>query len=155
MLPMLTFATERLSDVRAEAEPLLLRHWEEVALNRDTVALDPDWEAYQRVEDAGAFHVTTARQDGALVGYAAYVIAGNLHYRSLRVAECDIFWLAPERRHGMAGARLLKAAEEHLRALGVNKVILKTKLHGGLDLGPLFDQLGYGAIERTHAKMLG
>ncbi len=150
---MLTFRVETLAAVRDEAAPLLRRHWEEIALNRDTVPLDPDWQAYDRVEAAGLLHITTARNDaGGLVGYAVYFVVPNLHYRSLRVAETDIFWLVPEHRRGLAGLRLLRAAEAHLAALGVNKIVSKVKLHH--DTGPLFERLGYTAIERVYAKMV-
>lgn len=151
---MLTFQTERLTEVRAEAEPLLRRHWEEIALDRDTVPLDPDWDAYARIEAAGLMHITTARDGtGRLVGYAAYFLAPNLHYRSLHVAETDIFWLSPEHRRGSAGLRLIRAAEEHLKTRGVNKIVSKVKLHH--DTGPVFERLGYTAIERIYAKKLG
>lgn len=151
---MLTFQTERLAAVREEAAPLLRRHWEEVALDQDTVPLDPDWEAYGRIEASDMLHITTARdQAGRLVGYSAYFLVPNLHYRSLCVAETDIFWLAPEYRKGTAGMRLLRAAEEHLKARGINKIVSKVKLHR--DTGPLFERLGYTAIERIYAKKLG
>lgn len=151
---MLTFQTERLSDVRDEAAPLLRRHWEEIALDREMVLLDPNWDAYARIEAAGLMHITTARDEaGALVGYSAYFVMPNLHYRSLMVAETDIFWLAPEHRRGTAGLRLIRAAEAELKALGVNKIVSKVKIH--FDTGPLFERLGYRAIERIYAKTLG
>lgn len=151
---MLTFQTEALANVREEAAPLLRRHWQEVALDQGTVPLDPDWDAYAQIEAAGLMHITTARDEtGALVGYSAYFIAPNLHYRSLRVAETDIFWLAPEHRRGLAGARLIRAAEAALAERGVNKVVSKVKIH--IDTGPLFERLGYHAIERIYAKTLG
>ncbi|MCG5241398.1 GNAT family N-acetyltransferase [Azospirillum doebereinerae] len=149
----LTFQTEALADVRDEAAPLLRRHWQEIALDRETVPLDPNWDAYAQIEAAGLMHITTARDEtGALVGYSAYFIAPNLHYQSLVVAETDIFWLAPEHRQGLAGARLIKAAEAALAARGVNKVVSKVKMH--FDTGPLFERLGYRAIERIYAKRL-
>lgn len=149
---MITFQFETFADIRAEVEPLLKRHWEEIALNKDSVPLDPDWEKYERINAAGLMHITTARRGGALVGYSAYFVSGNLHYRSLTVAESDIFWLAPEERNGMTGIRLLQAAEEHLKARGVNKIVSKVKLH--MDVGHVFTLLGYEPIERVYAKMV-
>lgn len=151
---MLTFRVEQLEAVRDEAAPLLVQHWREIGLNQDTVPLDPDWDAYARIEAAGLMHITTARDaDGRLVGYAAYFLMPNLHYRSLHVAETDIFWLDPEHRKGTAGLRLIRAAEEQLKARGVNKIVSKVKLH--FDTGPVFERLGYIAIERIYAKTLG
>lgn len=150
---MLTFQREALADVRDEMIPLLQRHWEEIALNKDSVPLDPDWEKYDLIEKAGMFCLVTAREAGAMVGYASFTVLGNLHYRSLYLADGDVFWLAPEYRKGTAGIRLLKAAEQILIGMGVNKIVNKTKLHS--DLGPLFEYLGYTAIERVYAKMVG
>lgn len=149
---MVSFQVERIEDLRAEAEPLLARHWEEIALDKDTVPLDPDWESYARIENAGALHITTARDGAALVGYACYALGRNLHYRSLFMAESDIFWLAPEYRKGMTGVKLLKAAERFLAQIGVNKIVNKVKLHN--DVGGIFEHLGYRAIERVYAKRI-
>lgn len=58
-----------------------------------------------------------SRGSGILAGYAAYFLTPNLHYRSRLVAEADVFYLAPEYRRGLAGLRLLQAAErECIRA---------------------------------------
>jgi GNAT superfamily N-acetyltransferase len=147
---MITFHDERFEDVIDEAMPLLRRHWEEIALNKDTVPLDPDIERYKQISSIGMLHITTARDGGDLIGYAAYFIMPNLHYRSVIVGETDIFWLAPEYRKGMVGARLLKTAETHLINKGVNTVVSKVKISH--DVGALFERLGYTAIERIYMK---
>jgi GNAT superfamily N-acetyltransferase len=166
-----SFQEERLADVRDEALPLLRRHWDEIALDKDTVPLEPDWERYARLEELGVFKVMTARRSGAshgisdpvaggraatprgeLVGYASFFVFPNIHYKSLVVADGDIFWVAPEHRDG-TGYRLLKAAEAMLVASGVRKIVNKTKL--GHDAGPVFERLGYRAIERVYAKTVG
>jgi GNAT superfamily N-acetyltransferase len=150
---MITFQREALRDVRAEVEPLLVRHWHEIALNKDTVPLDPNWDMYFRAEDAGHVCAITARCDGELVGYVNYIIVPNLHYRSLLVADGDIFWLAPEHRKGLIGMKMLRHAEVVLLRLGVNKIVNKVKLH--FDIGVLFERMGYTPIERIYAKKLG
>mgnify|MGYP001567224449 FL=1 len=149
---LLTFQVETLATAKHEAMPLLVMHWEEIALNKDTVPLDPDWDAYEKIESAGFYHVVTARDDGALVGYATYTIVRNLHYRSLIIAEADIFFLAPEYRQGMAGIRMLAFAEKTLTEHGVNKILTRTKIHH--DLGPLLERMGFVPIERVYAKMV-
>ena len=37
------FALEALAQVKREAEPLLQQHYEEIALNKDKIKLNPDW----------------------------------------------------------------------------------------------------------------
>jgi GNAT superfamily N-acetyltransferase len=149
----LVFQPEKLADVKAEAMALIERHWREVALDQDTVPLDPDWQMYDKLEAAGVLHIITARtQGGKLVGYSAYLVTGNLHYRSLRVAETDIFYLDPSVRKGFAGLKLIRTAEHYLASVGVNKVVSKVKLH--VDVGPVFERMGYRPIERVYAKTL-
>jgi len=149
---VITFQVEKIKDIKAEALPLLQAHWEEIALNKDSVPLDPDWDGYVNVEAAGLLHIITARDDSKLIGYAAYFITPNLHYRSLREANSDIFYLSPEHRKGLTGLKLMKAAEVELKAIGVNKIINKVKKH--FDLGPLFERIGYKAFETHYAKLV-
>ncbi len=149
---MITFQEEVLAEVRAEAEPLLVRHWEEIALHRDRIALDIDWDAYHKLDAAGMLHITTARDDGALVGYVCYVLVHNLHYKSQFVADCDIFWLDPDHRKGTLGMRLIQASERFVITHGVNQIVTRTKLH--LDIGPLLERLGYEPIERVYTKLV-
>ena len=76
-----------------------------------------------------------------------------LHY-AYKEADSDIFFLAPEYRKGLAGARLLKFAEASLRAIGVERVFTRTKLSPQHDLGPLLERLGFRPIERVYSKIL-
>jgi GNAT superfamily N-acetyltransferase len=148
-----TLQRERWSDaLRDEAIPLFERHWKEVALDQETVPLDPMWEAYAQLDAAELLIITTARMDGVLIGYVSHFITPNLHYRSLKVADNDIFWLAPEHRHSRTGIHLLRAAEQNVLDAGCNKILMKEKIH--IPLGRLFKFLGYREIERLHAKTL-
>ena len=147
---MLTFQTEKVMALREEIEPLLEQHWAEIACDKELMKLDPNWEAYAQIEAAGALHCTTVRADGELVGYAIYFVVPNLHYRNVRVADSDIFWLAPAQRKGMTGIKLIKAAEKTLAGLGVGKIIHKVKLHN--DVGRVFERMGYTAFERHYWK---
>lgn len=147
------YQRERWSDqLRDEAFPLLQRHWEEVALDQDTVPLDPIWDGYALMDSKDLLVITTARLDGVLIGYVSHFITQNLHYRSLKLADNDIFWLAPEHRVSRIGLDLLRAAERECRAMGCNKITMKEKIH--VPLGRLFEFLGYREIERLHAKTL-
>jgi GNAT superfamily N-acetyltransferase len=148
-----TYQRERWSDaLRDEAFPLLQRHWEEVALNKDTVPLDPLWDTYAFLDKQDLLLITTVRKGDTLIGYCSNFISPNLHYRSLKVAENDIFWLAPEHRNSRIGLDLLRAAERTARQAGCNKINMKEKIH--VPLGRLFAFLGYREIERVHSKTL-
>ena len=149
----ISFQRELFANCISEAKPLLERHWEELARNKDLFPLDPDYDRYLELEKAGAFFVYTARRDGKLVGYAAYLIHHNLHYRTMLFAESDLFWLAPEERKGVAGLKLLRFVENDLRENGVDVMHSTHKLEHGA-AGKVLNFLGHTAIECGYAKLL-
>jgi GNAT superfamily N-acetyltransferase len=149
----MNYQTETMSEVVKEIMPLLHLHWQDVALNHDSITLDPNWQVYQELAKMGFLHITTARTDaGELVGYAIYIIQPLLHYKRELGADGDIFWLHPDHRKGSVGIRLLKEAEMNIKALGCTYIVNKVKLHK--DVGRIFERLGYQAIERVYAKAL-
>jgi GNAT superfamily N-acetyltransferase len=134
-VPEVVFAWEPFSGVIREARPLLERHWQEIALNKERVPLDPDWDTYFELERVGALHVLAARADGLLVGYASVIVRPLLHYRSTLGAETDIFWLAPEYREGWTGVRLFREVLRGMKRLGVKRTDITPKLHYEEDRG--------------------
>lgn len=141
-------------------EDMLAQHWEEVALDRDLIPLDPDWETMRRMERAGDFRVVSARRNGRLVGYAAFLVSRPLHYRTTLHALNDVIYIAPEERRGLTGVRLICWSESALAKLGVVKVIYHTKLHVLLGakkqatLSDLLERLGYRHGENMLSKVL-
>ena len=153
MATHLSFQVERFADVLPEVKPLLPRHWEELALDKDAVPLDPNWQRYAELDAVGAISLVTARENGRLVGYCYMILSPGLHYRTCYEARMDIFWLDPSvRGQAMPGVRLFKAVEKELRRRGVQRVYMGSKLHK--DVGRLFERLGYRPIETWYSKML-
>lgn len=148
----LTFAVELWSDMIDEAKPMLQRHWEELALDKDEIALAPDWIRYQNLEARGALSVVTVRENGKLVGYSWMVIQRGLHYSGCLEARMDIYWIAPEVRGRYGGVRLFRAVENELRRRGVKRVYVGSKLHR--DSSRLFKALNYTPIETWFSKLL-
>ena len=146
------YRVERWRDLKREMLPLLQRHWREVALNHTEVPLDIDQERYAELDEEGSLHIVTARRDGLLIGYHVAIISPHLHYKSTLHGITDVYWIAPECRHGVTAMRLFQAVERELKASGVRKLFTATKLH--LDQGPLFERLGYKPVERLYAKLI-
>jgi len=48
---VIKYQQESLSTCKSDAIPLLEKHWEEIALNKDKIKLNPDWDAYANLED--------------------------------------------------------------------------------------------------------
>lgn len=149
---MTTYAVERWRDLQTEMMPLLVKHWHEVALNHAAVPLDIDQAGYKRHDESGALHIVTARRDGVLIGYHVAIISPHLHYASTLHGLTDVYYIAPEFRHGVTGMRLFQRVEKELKERGVKKLYTATKLH--LDQGKLFEHMGYIPIERVYAKII-
>lgn len=147
---MLQYNEELFSDCIDDALPLLLKHWNEVALHKDSRPLDPDYTSYYNAEECGLLRIYTARDNGALVGYAAFFVMNNLHYQTWLCATNDIYFI--DRTHRKYALQFFRKCESWLKDLGVKSVYYPDKLH--LPKGKLFERLGYKAMEVKYEKVL-
>lgn len=148
---MITFQIERWAPFFAEAEPIMQRHWEEIAIDRETIKLSLDRERYQQMDDAGILHILSAREHGILIGYYIAFILPHVHYKEAGLmAFTDIYYVERAARRGPIGMSLFVEAEKSLRARGVVKTYLSTKVHK--DNGPIFERLGWTLTDRTYTK---
>lgn len=92
--PRFSFQKEKFSSVILDLQPLLIEHWHEIAVHKD-VPLDIDLASYYGMEAVGLLRAYTVREEGALVGYASIIVAPHLHYKSVRYATSDVFWIKP------------------------------------------------------------
>ena len=150
---MITYQVEDWHDVKDEALPLLQRHWEEVAADKAEIPMAIDYASYDALAASGVLHILVARKDGEMIGYYCAVVRSHLHYVTTLFAFTDIFFIAPEHRKGMAGVRLFTEMEKSLKARGVKKFFGATK--PWLDVGPIFERLGYTKHEVVYSKMIG
>lgn len=150
---MVTYAVEDWFAVRPEMEPLWFKHWEEVAVNRDTIKLDPDFDSYDTMARNGMLHIVVARKEGVVIGYHFSIVKAHLHYKTSLSGLTDIYYIAPEHRSGRTPLRMFQHVEKTLKARGVQKLFTGTKL--SLDAGPLFEFMGWTETERLYIKMIG
>lgn len=147
------YQQERLNSFKDEIKPLIEKHWEEIALNQDTIKLNPDWDTYYKLEAMGFFKAYTARVDGKLVGYFTIIATKGLHYADHVFAATDIIYISPEYRKGRAGYGLIKFAEQQLKKDGVSILAINTKDHAPFD--KLLQGMGYDLAERLYQKYIG
>ena len=134
------------TELRTEVQALLEQHWEEVAHDKTTRVLDPDWTQFEAMEAAGALYILTVRSAGVLVGYACAITRPHLHSRATLTAYVDALYLAPVARRGMAGARFLKFIDTALSALGIDYIYWHIKPER--DFSPILQRsLGYHFVE--------
>lgn len=164
----LRFAREPLTDALwAEVFPLLRSHWREVAAFPD-IPLEPDRDLYRHAEANGALRVFTAREpnettvrhlDGQrsrqvvplLVGYAAFFVRSNPHYKSSIQAVQDVLYLDPAYR-GVSAVKFIAWCDAALAADGVQVVMQHLKVKS--DHARLMAHLGYEPVDTIYAKRL-
>lgn len=150
---MITYAVEDWFAVKDEMSRLWPEHWQEVAVNKDAIKLDPDFDTYATFANGGMLHIVVARKAGEIVGYHFSVVRPHLHYRQSLSAFTDIYYIAPAHRTGRTPLRLFQFVEQTLKSRGVQKMFTGTKL--SLDAGPLFEYMGWTETERLFVKMIG
>lgn len=149
---MVDFARERLDDVSEEIKPLLQKHWQEIAVNKDKIKLNPHWGRYRELDESGGIAIYTARDDGKLVGYFVLFIMNHIHYSDHIFAINDIIFVDPEYRKGTMAIRFLKWCEEDLKGIGVSVIAVNSKEHQ--PFGKVLERIGYNFTERLYTKAL-
>jgi hypothetical protein len=134
-----------------ELEKLFPLNYEELCVTKD-FPLAPDYDAYKRLAQAGMLRCITVRADEEVIGYAIFIIQPHLHYRTCKTAFEDIYFIRKEYRKGKIGIRLFQYAEQVLRGIGVQRIIMHTKVH--LDHSRLFEYLGYKWTDKLFTKIL-
>jgi hypothetical protein len=156
--PVLTFQQEGLLHCFEEAETLTRAHWDEICSDKARMELNPDRDAYARLDAAGAIVCTTARlrptptHRGELAGYLVFILGPHLHYRHVTVAHDDLHYLRPDLRQGMNGVRLLKHGIDAAKAAGAHLVLLRCK--AAQDHGAIFTALGFQPMDRIFSKWM-
>lgn len=150
---MLTAQPEDFMPFLEEVKPLLERHWEELALNKDKVPLSPQYDVYIQRDALGQILLVTLRESGQLAGYFVGFVAPGLHYSTCLTLIMDIFWLAPEHRGKMGGLKLFRAVEREAKRRGVQRMFVGSKVHK--DASKLFEAMRYDKCEVYYTAWLG
>lgn len=148
-----TFQRESAKAVLSEITPLLEKHWDEIAHFRD-IPLNPDYETYFKMDDAGLLRVFTARDEATkeLIGYAIFFIKHNLHYKDSLQALQDVLFVDPTRR-GSFSPRFVLWCDRQLKAEGVQVVFQHVKCATWNTI-EFFQKLGYEKIDLILGKRL-
>jgi hypothetical protein len=142
----LTFQWERFSRIHRELPSLFKKHWREVAVDQDTIPLDPDWDYYLEADARQLLHILTARsaRTGKLAGYIFNIVGSHNHYKSTRFATTDMFYLHPYFRKGWQPVKMFVENLRGLEIMGVEVAQAYFKL-GFKDarVGKLLARLGF------------
>jgi len=130
---------------------VLPAHYDELCITKQ-FPFDPDWDAYDRMAQAGMLRTITVRNDDELIGYIVFYIQPHLHYKSCLTAYEDVYYVKPEYRKGRIGIKMFQYAEMALKRIGVNRIIVHTKIH--LDNTKLLEYLGYSWSDKLFTKVI-
>lgn len=148
-----TFHVETGVGIIEELKPLFPLHWAELALNKDQVPLDPQYEVYYDRMAKGQMMFISARELGSIVGYFVGFVAPGLHYKTCLTLQMDIFYIHPRHRSRMLGVKLFRHVEREARRRGVQRMFVGSKVHA--DASALFKRLGYEPVETFFTRWLG
>jgi ABC-type tungstate transport system permease subunit len=152
---LITFQREVLLNVVREMSPMLQQHFAETGegvVEDKEYPLDVDWGTYGRLEESGALHVFTARDESKLVGYIWFIVNPSLHMKGCLTAYEDIHYLAPSHRKGWNMVNMFKYAEKRMKEIGASRIMTAVKIKGGRDV--IFTYLGYTPTEKLFVKGL-
>lgn len=151
-----TYGFEPLADLLADGlARLAKRSWQE-SWGASGLHFNPDWQRYQRMEQAQLLRMVAVRAGGALVGYASLMLHPNLHDRTALCAVVQDVFLLPEMRRGCAGIKLFRLIIAYVQAAGVRQLAVAERLKVAAEkggTGKLFAFLGLRCDERIWTKM--
>ena len=120
-----------------QAKDVLYMHWEELALNKDKVYLNPDMNKYVLLQQAGTLFNIVVYKDDIVVGYSIIFLSTHIHYQDHKYANVDIVYVHPEYRHSTIGARLLIATEQLAKDIGASVILHHAKPYVPMIIKPL------------------
>jgi GNAT superfamily N-acetyltransferase len=148
-------AVESYDQIIGDIKALLPSHWREIALYQDDIPLEPDYEMYKKIYDAGMLVIYAVRkfETGTLIGYALYFVRPHMHYSKHRWAVSDIFWLDPKYRNVGLGMFLFAFIERDMKEHGV-AVMHTTLKTAHPEASFVLENLGHQKIELGYSKRL-
>jgi GNAT superfamily N-acetyltransferase len=148
---MIIYQDVDLLSVLDEFKEVFPAHYDELCVTKE-YSLDPDWDSYVALSNAGRVRTITVRNDAELIGYIVFFIQPHLHYKQCKTAFEDVYYVKPEYRKGRVGIKMFQYAESVLKGIGVNRMVLHTKVH--MDNTRLLEYLKFKMTDKVFSKML-
>lgn len=122
------------------------QHHEEVPLNGIPTTFEIDHDYYKALDHSGrAYFLGAQNMLCELVGYMMFSIHGHPHYKSLRFASSEAFWVNPKHR-GKDGLSIIRQmthrAELDLKFMH-NVDIMSVRVNPIKDVSKIFSRMGY------------
>lgn len=141
--------------IKEEIAEILPIHYDELAMNKEHVPLDFDYERYLQMEENGGLFVVTLRKESTLIGYYIGFVGPEPHYASTYCCMTDIFYVLPDYRRDGAGKLLFKTVEFELKLLGIDRWFVSIKDHSKAGAEAMMKAMEFKQIETTFSKWIG
>ena len=151
----ITYQTESYHDVINEIKPLLEDHYEEVAMYKEHIEFNPNYELYLHMDQTGDIHIFTARdQDvgGAIVGYCVTFMQHHPHYMDHIYAVNDIIYVADEYRHTEVAPEMIMRLEKEMQDEGASVMTFHMKTYK--PFRTLMESLNFEEAEILYSKYI-
>ena len=151
---MIKYQVEKITEEFVEESRSLLEdHWEEIAMYKDKIVFDPDYDKYFQMDELAQLHIVTVRDEGVLVGYFISFVSPHPHYRNDLFASNDILFIKKEYRGSTVAYRMFKFAKKELKSLGVSVMLISMKAEFPFE--ELCEGLGMDKHEITYSEYIG
>ncbi len=151
---MIKYNVEKIStNLVLELQETLVQHWEEIAMYKDVIAFNPDYEAYFLMDLEDKLHIVVVRDEEKLVGYFISFIITHPHYKDHKFAQNDILFIHPKYRGTTVAYRMLKYVEKELKNIGCSVMLLHMKTTFPFE--KLCEKLGMDKQEIIYSKYIG
>ena len=132
------------------ATELFKEHYEEVALNKQVMVLEPFVEKYLALEAQNEIFVLALHSDDEVIGYSVNFLFNHVHYAKLKVCSNDLLFVKKEHRNGRAGYMLIKETEKFAKQHNAQLMFWHAKPNTALE--KLMPRLGYGYQDIIFSK---
>lgn len=149
----LVFAKESVEMAWDEVFALAQQHWAGTRTYRRHEPFCPSKERYQACDQAGFFHLFTARDGERLAGYFGVYVTQSMHSQ-LPMAMEDTFFLHPDYRGGRNAIRFIRFIEEQCQAFGVREILFSCEIDNESGIKGLLTRLDYVPVIVQYSKHL-
>ena len=147
---MITYMEEDFETLWPEMQQHLTAHWQEVS-SFPEFPLDVDVDKFMLLQNKGMLICASARDGDNLVGYVLDFIQFHIHYKTIKVAISDAYYIIPEYRAKCARG-LTRFVEKIEKEIGVFARITRTK--SANNASAFFKAMGYKEAEIAWSKRL-
>lgn len=150
----ITFQLEEYSDeFKQDVSEIMQLHGDEFTYDKEAKGdVDPNWDLGLLLKNMHRLYLSTARDDGRLIGYFVFYTSPMAHYKSVTAAIEDTFYLLPEYRGNKIGYNFIKYSVSQMKATGATVLRVANKVKA--DYRKMWERLGFEQEEIVYTQTI-